>query len=83
MIGKILGGIAGKQIADHTSGVSGTTGIVAGALAGSILRRASIPALIAVTAGGYAFKKYKERKDAEASRRASFETPPKVKSSAT
>jgi len=78
MLGKILGAVAGKSIADHTSGVSGPTGAIVGALAGSALRRASIPALIALTAGGYIFKKYKDQRDRETIKRASFETPPKA-----
>ncbi len=76
MLGKILGGIAGKQVADNTADVSGTKGAIIGALTGSVLRRASIPAMLAMAAGGYAFKKYKDRKDREAAKRKSFETPP-------
>ena len=76
MFGKILGAVAGKQIADHSAGVSGPTGMIAGALAGSVLRRASIPALIAITAGGYAYKKWSDKREAERAKRKSFETPP-------
>jgi len=83
MFGKIFGAIAGKRVADQTASVGGPTGAVVGAVTGSALRRASIPALIAITAGGYAFKRYKDKRDREASKRASFETPPKVRPSAT
>lgn len=76
MIGKILGGIAGTQAAKHSRSVSGPGGAFLGAASVALLRRMSIPTLIAVTAGGYAFKKYKDRRDAEAARRKAFETPP-------
>ncbi len=76
MFGKIFGGIAGKQVADNTASVSGTKGAILGAVTGSVLRRASIPAMIAMAAGGYALKKYKDRKDREAAKRKRFETPP-------
>jgi hypothetical protein len=35
-----------------------------------------VPVLIAAAVGGYALKKYKDRKDAEAAKRKDFETPP-------
>lgn len=76
MIGKIMGGIAGTRAARHSSSVSGASGAFLGAASVALLRRMSIPALIAVSAGGYAFKKYRDRKDAEAARRKDFETPP-------
>ena len=82
MLGKILGAVAGKQIADHSAGVSGPTGMIAGALAGSVLRRASIPALIAITAGGYAYKKWSDKREAETTKRKNFQTPPKASKAA-
>lgn len=82
MIGKILGGIAGKQFADQTSGVSGPAGMLAGAVAGSVLRRAGIPALIALTAGGYVFKKWSDKRDADKAKRERFQTPPKSSAAA-
>lgn len=75
MLGKILGAVAGKQVADHTAGLSGPAGMIGGVVAATVLRRASLPALVAITAGGYALKKYKERKDREAALRG--ETPAK------
>lgn len=83
MLGKIFGALAGKQVADQSASVSGPTGAILGAVTGSVLRRASIPALVAITAGGYVLKKYKDRRDREAEKRKSFETPPKVRPSAT
>ena len=75
MLGKILGGIVGARAAER-SGKSGAGGAILGAVAGSAIRRASLPGLIALTVGGYALKKWKARRDAEAAKRKSFETPP-------
>ena len=61
MIGKLIGAIAGAKAADHMRGVSGTTGAVLGAAAPFILRRLSLPAMLAVAAGGYAYKRYSEK----------------------
>jgi surface antigen len=75
MIGKLLGGIVGAKAAEGTA-VGGAGGALLGAATGTFLRRASIPTLLAVTVGGYALKKWKDRHDAEEARRKSFETPP-------
>jgi hypothetical protein len=76
MLGKILGGILGARAAEQSGRMGGASGAVLGAVAGSVVRRASIPGLIALTVGGYALKKWKNRRDAEAAKRKSFETPP-------
>jgi len=76
MLGKILGGILGARAAEQSGRMGGASGAVLGAVAGSVIRRASIPGLIALTVGGYALKKWKNRRDAEAAKRKSFETPP-------
>ena len=75
MIGKIIGAVAGKKAADHMRGVSGPTGAILGATAPMLLRRLSLPAMLAVAAGGYAFKRYKDKQDRARPR-------PKVKPSA-
>ena len=76
MLGKILGGIAGARAAKHTNKVGGASGALLGAAAGSVIRRASIPGLIALTVGGYALKKWKAKRDKAEAKRRSFETPP-------
>lgn len=72
MLGKILGAFAGAKAAEHTKGVGGTGGALLGVAAVSLLKRLSLPGLIAVTAGGYAFKKWSDKQ----AKRKSFETPP-------
>ena len=76
MIGKILGAIAGSQVAEQTGKVSGPMGAVLGAGSVALIKRLSIPTLVAVTVGGYAFKKWQDSRSAERAKRKSFETPP-------
>ena len=77
MLGKILGGIAGARAAEHSGKMGGAKGAVLGAVAGTLIRRTSIPGLIAFTVGGYALKKWKDKRDRAEAKRKSFETPPK------
>ena len=51
LIGKILGAVLGAQAAEHTSKVGGAGGAVLGVAAASVLRRMSIPAMLALGAG--------------------------------
>ena len=71
MLGKILGGVLGARAAEHTK-MGGAGGAILGAVTGSVIRRASIPGLIALTVGGYALKKWNDNR----AKRKSFETPP-------
>ena len=80
MFGKIIGAIAGSKIAESTRGIGGPGGAALGIGAATIAKRLSIPALLAITAGGYVAKKYWTKKDAADP---APKTPPKVKSSAT
>lgn len=77
MLRKIVGAIAGKKAAEHTRAMGGTSGALLGMAGASLLKRMSLPGLVAVTVGGYAFKKWKNKRDAEAAKRKSFETPPR------
>ena len=76
MLGKIFGAMAGKTTAEHTGAMGGKTGAVLGVAGATLLKRMSLPGLIAITVGGYALKKWKDKRDAEEARRKSFETPP-------
>jgi hypothetical protein len=77
MLGKIFGAMAGKTTAEHSGAMGGKTGALLGMAGATMLRRMSLPGLIAVTVGGYALKKWKNKRDAEAAKRRSFETPPR------
>jgi hypothetical protein len=62
MLGKIAGAMLGKKLAGPGSGTKGALiGIGAAALA-----RRSVPALAAVAALGWGFKKYRDRRAARA-----------------
>ena len=61
MLGKILGGIVGAKAADHVRGVGGTGGALLGVGAAALARRLGPVGLIAAVAGGYAFKRYKDK----------------------
>ncbi|MEO6387259.1 MAG: hypothetical protein ABIT16_04540 [Croceibacterium sp.] len=65
MLSKILGGLVGAQAADHTDKVGGASGALLGVVAATVLRRASLPLLIALTAGGYLLKKQSDKEEAK------------------
>jgi hypothetical protein len=81
MIGKILGGIVGAKAADHVRGIGGTGGALLGVGAATLARRLSLPAMLALAAGGYAYKRYSERRDSRGKRTGAKR--PKVQPSAT
>lgn len=57
MLGKLAGAWLGGKIAGNRGGKGAVLGIGAAALA-----RRSVPALAAVTIGGWAFRKWRERR---------------------
>ena len=77
MIGKIIGAVVGAKAADHVRGVSGTGGALLGAAVPMLLRRLSLPGMLAIAAGGYAYKRYSDKRARRAGAR------PKVRPSAT
>jgi uncharacterized membrane protein YfcA len=62
MLGKILGAVVGAKVAEHTDNVGGVGGALLGAGAVAVLRRMSLPALIAVAVAGYAYTVLSEKK---------------------
>ncbi len=64
MIGKLIGAAAGAQAAKHSASIGGTGGALLGAMAVPLVRRFSIPALVAVGVGGYLAKRAYDRKQA-------------------
>ena len=69
MIGKIIGGIAGAKAADHIRGINEPGGALFGIGAAALARRFGPLGLIAALAGGYAFKRYKDKQARRPSRR--------------
>lgn len=64
MIGKILGAVAGSSISKHIDGVGGTRGALLGVGAAALLRRLGPVGLVTAIAGGYALKKYRQKREA-------------------
>ena len=75
MLGKIIGAVAGAKAADHVRGISEPGGALLGVGAAALARRLCLPAMLAIAAGGYAFKRYKDKQDKRAGK-------PKVRPSA-
>jgi hypothetical protein len=59
MLGKLAGAFLGEKVAGRHSGAKGA---ILGYGAAALARR-SVPALAAVTLGGWAFKKWRDRKN--------------------
>lgn len=65
MIGKIIGAFVGDKLAKQTSGIGGASGAALGVVAATAMRRLSLPAMIALGAGGYVAKKLIEKNERE------------------
>ena len=61
MIGKVIGAFIGDKIAKQTSSVGGASGAALGVIAATMLRRMSLPAMLALGAGGYLAKKMADK----------------------
>lgn len=62
MIRNLIGAKVGAELAKNSSKVGTGSGAALGALAPLAIARLSLPALVAVGAGGYLFKRYRDRK---------------------
>jgi hypothetical protein len=62
MLGKIFGAFAGERAARHFNGIDGPMGAALGVGAASVIRRFGPWGMIAVAVGGYAFKRYQDKK---------------------
>lgn len=63
MIGKLIGAFAGERLARSTAGVSGPMGAMLGAGTAAAVRRMGPIGLVAALAGGFAFKRYLDRRE--------------------
>lgn len=64
MIKNILGAAVGAQLAKNSSKVDNGTGAILGSIAPALIARVSLPALIAIGAGGYLLKRHRDQKAA-------------------
>ena len=62
MIGKILAAVAGAKAADGTRGVNEPAGALLGVGTLMLVRRFGLPGVIAAAAGGWALKRYNEKR---------------------
>ncbi|UYH55103.1 hypothetical protein N6L26_00590 [Qipengyuania sp. SS22] len=62
MIGKVIGAFVGDRLAKQTGGIGGASGAALGVVATSVLRRMSLPAMVALGVGGYVVKKVIDKK---------------------
>jgi len=62
MLGKIIGGVMGARAARNSRNVDQPGGALLGMAAVTMARRFGIPGVIAAAAGGYALKRYNEKR---------------------
>jgi len=70
MIGKLIGAVAGAKATEHVKGVGGAGGALLGMAAPMVLRRLGPMGLVAAVVGGYAYKRYTDKKAKRPPRRA-------------
>lgn len=75
MIGKIIGAFVGDRLASKTSSIGGASGAALGVVATSVLSRLSLPAMLVLGAGGYAAKRFLDKKDGETTSKPTPVTP--------
>ncbi|MHA7820069.1 MAG: hypothetical protein ACX930_10530 [Erythrobacter sp.] len=67
MIKNVVGAIVGSKLAQNSTNVGNTAGAATGAIAGTVLpfvlSRMSLPALVAIGAGGYLLKRYRDKQE--------------------
>lgn len=62
MLGKIIGAVAGKKVAQNVGGLDGTSGALLGVAATTVLRRLGPLGLVAAAVGSYAVKKHLDKR---------------------
>jgi hypothetical protein len=67
MLKNVIGAIVGSQVTKSVPAAGGTAGAVLGSAIPFVLKRLSIPAMVAIGAGGYFYKKYSDKKKVEQS----------------
>ena len=63
MLRSLIGAAVGSKLAKRYPVLGGTTGVVAARAVPFLLKRISIPAMLAMGAGGYLAKRYFDEKD--------------------
>jgi hypothetical protein len=69
MLGKIIGGVLGAKAAKRSrGGVDESGGALIGVASVALARRFGIPGMVAAAVGGYAIKRYNEKKRIKSTR---------------
>ncbi|MAQ28759.1 MAG: hypothetical protein CL950_01995 [Erythrobacter sp.] len=63
MIGKVIGAFVGDRLAKQTGGIGGASGAALGVVATTVLRRMSLPAMLALGVGGYVAKRVLDKRE--------------------
>ncbi len=63
MIRKLIGAAIGASVAKKHPAAGGVTGVVLASAVPFVLRRLSLPGMIAMGVGGYVAKRYMDRKE--------------------
>jgi hypothetical protein len=66
MLKKIIGAAIGASVAKRNPAAGGVTGAVLASAVPFVLTRISLPAMVALGVGGYAAKRYMERRGPQA-----------------
>ncbi len=83
MFGKIIGAMAGERAARHFNGINGPVGAALGAGAATVIRRLGPLGLIAALAGGYAFKRYRDKQERGTAAPDTATAPPRTSTTST
>jgi hypothetical protein len=62
MLGKIVGAVLGAKASKNVGSVSEPGGALLGVAAMTVARRFGLPGMIAAAVGGYALKRYQEKR---------------------
>jgi hypothetical protein len=62
MIDKVLGAIAGAKVAEHSRDLGAVEGSLLGLAASVVVRRLSVPSMLAIAAGAYLAKLHSEKR---------------------
>ena len=62
MLGKIIGGVVGAKMSRNAKGVDQPGGALMGVAAVAMARRFGLPGMVAAAVGGYALKRYNEKR---------------------
>lgn len=65
MLRKIIGAAIGASVAKRHPAAGGVTGAVLASAVPFVLTRVSLPAMVALAAGGYVAKRYMDRRESQ------------------